>query len=367
VAGLAQRCSQKIHNQLAGVAAAPLDTQLFLFLDDDAWVHAGTLDALVSALEQEPGALMVTGYPFEVPPLRASFWALCIMAYHLPLLVAFSHGRVTRNVWGGCMLLSAAHFREGGCVARAWGEDGAYSDDLILAALAQERRQTILCPAAAIFPTALPRACSAAHAWNYLRRQTYVLDTYVSEANRCARASLHACPAAQPEAHCCRRVNHTLMAIGVYAAAAMLAAVATAVATVLVRCGALHFCSQVPSRTHLPQMLLLGDTAACTGSSAPLGALMLGGMLCVAARALRRLYGELYTACELLSPDWVAPCALEGIPWARVLLALLAQQAAMLACALRMVLSSRVVWARTEYGRAAGRVTVLRRATDTRH
>ncbi len=91
VAGLAQRTSQKIHNQLAGVAAAPHDTRLFLFLDDDAWLHAGTVDTLVAALEADPEALLVTGYPFDVPPPGASFWALCVMACARQALPPYHH------------------------------------------------------------------------------------------------------------------------------------------------------------------------------------------------------------------------------------------------------------------------------------
>ena len=83
------------------------------------------------------------------------------------------------------MLLPASHFAPDGCVTRAWG-DGAYSDDLILAALAGELRRRILCPGCAVFPIHLPARCTLPQAWNYLRRQTYVLDTYTSEHNRCA-------------------------------------------------------------------------------------------------------------------------------------------------------------------------------------
>ncbi len=79
VAGLASRTSQKIHNQLAGVAAAAPATRFFLFLDDDVWLHASTVALLVSALRADPGALLVTGYPFDVPHPRASFWSLCVM------------------------------------------------------------------------------------------------------------------------------------------------------------------------------------------------------------------------------------------------------------------------------------------------
>jgi hypothetical protein len=122
-------------------------------------------------------------------------------AYHLPLMVAFSHGTVSKNVWGGCMLVPAHHCAPGGSVARAWG-DGAYSDDLILAALAGALRLRVLCPGAAAFPISLEPACSAAQAWNYLRRQLYVLDTYTSAHNRC--------------------VNHALLLATVAAAAALL-------------------------------------------------------------------------------------------------------------------------------------------------
>ena len=82
------------------------------------------------------------------------------------------------------MLLPASHFAPGGCVTRAWG-DGAYSDDLILASLAGSLQRRILCPGCAVFPIYLEPRCTAAQAWNYLRRQTYVLDTYMFDHNRC--------------------------------------------------------------------------------------------------------------------------------------------------------------------------------------
>lgn len=214
VAGRATRRSQKIHNQLAGVAAAPAATALFLFLDDDIALHQGSVDVLVRALLADEGALLATGYPFEVPPAAASLPALCLLAYHLPLIVAFSHGAVTRNVWGGCMLLPARHCRPGGCVARVWA-DGAYSDDLNVAALASARGERVLCPAAAVFPTALPRDVTWPQAWNYMRRQLYVLDTYAGAHNR--------------------RINHALLAASVYGAAALLAPLALLLARLPVR------------------------------------------------------------------------------------------------------------------------------------
>jgi len=194
--------SQKICNLLAGVAAAPSETVFFLCLDDDVALHEGTVGVLVGALRADDSALLATGYPFEVPPAGASLPALCLLVYHLLLIVAFSQGKVTKNVWGGCMLLRAHDCRPGGCVAAAWA-DGAYSDDLNVAAVASARRQRVLCPARAVFPALLERNVALHYAWNYMRRQLFVLDTYADAHNR--------------------RINHALLLASVYGAAALLA------------------------------------------------------------------------------------------------------------------------------------------------
>ena len=246
VAGFATDRSQKLHNQRAAVAAAAPHWPLFLFTDDDCWYHPGTIDILVAAWLADSSALLVTGYPFDVPPPKATFAALCVMvrmvpstsfddstvptephshmplcslnhrmqAYHLPLLIAFSQGTYANHVWGGCMLVPAQHCREGGCAAGAWGQ-GAYSDDLNLAARAGALGKVILCPAAAVFPITLDGNCTLAQAWNYLRRQQYVLDTYMDNHNR--------------------GVNHFLWVCTVYAAAAMVAATYAAASSLAVR------------------------------------------------------------------------------------------------------------------------------------
>lgn len=45
------------------------------------------------------------GYPFDIPPLGASLTAFCTLAYHLPLIIAFSVAERATFVWGGSMLL----------------------------------------------------------------------------------------------------------------------------------------------------------------------------------------------------------------------------------------------------------------------
>jgi hypothetical protein len=76
------------------------------------------------------------------------------------------------------------------------------------------------------------------------------------------------------------------------------------------------------------------------------------------------MYVQLYRLCSHLSPDWRAPLPAETLPWLRILLALFATQAMLLACALRMLLSRRIVWARTVYERHGGRVRVVARLTE---
>ncbi len=76
------------------------------------------------------------------------------------------------------------------------------------------------------------------------------------------------------------------------------------------------------------------------------------------------MYGALFALCRVLSPRWEAECAVRKgtIPWLRVLLALYATQAALLAAAARMLCSASVTWAGVRYARAAGRVRVAGRA-----
>ena len=105
------------------------------------------------------------------------------MAFHMVLLIAFSHpGEWTKNVWGGCMMIRRSSFvnDEHGC--RSKYERGGYSDDLILAALCDEFRRTVGAPADCIFPQRVKHTWR--QWWNYMRRQLFVMDTYSTTHNK---------------------------------------------------------------------------------------------------------------------------------------------------------------------------------------
>ncbi|GIM01680.1 hypothetical protein Vretimale_6482 [Volvox reticuliferus] len=189
VAGLAQSCSQKAHNLCAGIESCDprvaREQGYILCLDDDVALHPGSLRDLVEDLQRRPDVFMATGYPYDVPPPGSSFAAYLALAYHLPLLIAFSIAPDTAFVWGGCMLLRADRLLPGdpGGLLRAW-RNGGYSDDLILASYCTERRLGIRVPPFAIFPQRLDASMTWAAWLNYLHRQLFVLDTYTNEHNR---------------------------------------------------------------------------------------------------------------------------------------------------------------------------------------
>jgi hypothetical protein len=131
-----------------------------------------------------PEMFLANGFPFDLPPPGGAFANYLTMVYHMVLLVAFSQGEWTKNVWGGCMLLRAVDLRRDthGLVSKY--RDGGYSDDLILAALCDQHKRLVGCPHDAIFPQHMPARQSLQDWWNYMQRQLFVMDTYATPHNR---------------------------------------------------------------------------------------------------------------------------------------------------------------------------------------
>ncbi|CAN6451411.1 unnamed protein product [Victoria cruziana] len=181
VAGLSTTCSQKIHNQLAGVERMHKDSKYVLFLDDDVRLHPGTIGALTAEMEKNPKIFIQTGYPLDLP--SGTLGSYCIYEYHMPCSMGFATGGRTFFLWGGCMMMHADDFRNDHYGVVSTLRDGGYSDDMTLAAVAGAHKQLITSPAVAVFPHPLASDLSFARYWNYLRKQTFVLESYVTWVN----------------------------------------------------------------------------------------------------------------------------------------------------------------------------------------
>ncbi|KAF5184177.1 Ceramide glucosyltransferase, nucleotide-diphospho-sugar transferase, partial [Thalictrum thalictroides] len=181
VAGLSTTCSQKIHNQLVGVDKMHKDSKYVLFLDDDVRLHPGTIGALTAEMEKNPDIFIQTGYPLDLP--SGSLGSYCIYEYHMPCSMGFATGGKTFFLWGGCMMMHADDFRTDRYGVYTGLQDGGYSDDMTLAALAGDHKRLITSPPVAVFPHPLASDLSFSRYWNYLRKQTFVLESYISRVN----------------------------------------------------------------------------------------------------------------------------------------------------------------------------------------
>ncbi|KAF9614653.1 hypothetical protein IFM89_019630 [Coptis chinensis] len=194
VAGLSTTCSQKIHNQLIDnvfhrriafnrlVWRRCIKTPSMCFLDEDVRLHPGTVGALMAEMEKNPDIFIQTGYPLDLP--SGSLGSYCIYEYHMPCSMGFATGGRTFFLWGGCMMMHADDFRNEVTELR----DGGYSDDMTLAALAGmfstgAHKRLITSPPVAVFPHLLASDLSFSRYWNYLRKQTFVLESYISRVN----------------------------------------------------------------------------------------------------------------------------------------------------------------------------------------
>ncbi|KAI3969003.1 hypothetical protein MKW92_020766 [Papaver armeniacum] len=181
VAGLSTTCSQKIHNQLVGVEKMHKDTKYVLFLDDDVRLHPGSIGALTTEMEKNPDIFIQTGYPLDLP--SGTFGSYCIYEYHMPCSMGFATGGKTFFLWGGCMMMHADDFRKDLYGVVTGLRDGGYSDDMTLAAIAGQHKRLITSPPVAVFPHPHASDLSFPRYWNYLRKQTFVLESYINRVN----------------------------------------------------------------------------------------------------------------------------------------------------------------------------------------
>ncbi|KAL0220806.1 hypothetical protein RCL1_000660 [Eukaryota sp. TZLM3-RCL] len=173
--------AQKIHNQLAGVAACDAKSQYIAFVDDDIRVHDRVFDELMASFA-DPQVLAATGYCYEAPLPKAGFCGLLLMIYRLLNLGSFS-GLRTRHMWGGFMMFQTSTFRRNLYgIVDVW-RDGGYSDDMATVALCKKFNRTIASVPTAVFPNYLSEHITFSRYFNFLTRQLFVCLTYSSVDN----------------------------------------------------------------------------------------------------------------------------------------------------------------------------------------
>ena len=184
VAGISWHNSQKIHNQIKGVAAADPQSRYIAFIDDDIQLHPGTMFALVHEIEKDPQVFVSTGYSFEAPVKGAPLVNYMIYFYRMINLIGFMTSRPS-FAWGGCLLLRTADLVNNSYGIMDIWRDGGYSDDTIAANIARKTGRTIAASPYAMFPAALPNTHTFKKSYvNFVRRQYYVLDTYFAESDK---------------------------------------------------------------------------------------------------------------------------------------------------------------------------------------
>mmetsp|Transcript_35696 Transcript_35696/g.67314 ORF Transcript_35696/g.67314 Transcript_35696/m.67314 type:complete len:367 (-) Transcript_35696:249-1349(-) len=352
VAEQASTCSQKIFNQLAGVKAAHTSSKYVLFLDDDIRLHPDTVDVLVDAMEADPEVLVATGYPLDVPATSASFATYCMMVYHLPLLVAFSQGERSFNIWGGCMMLPLKDLQQNTCGITTSYMNGGYSDDLILASICNANCRKIACPGQALFVNYMDEDISVSKYWNYLRRQLFVLFTCTSVHNGV--------------------LNMAMLCVHCYISLAITCPVFTSAPHIILAGVDVAFPACSHAYLVLQEILLLPTIYQykpptgpwVSAPDCPVGALSGIGFfvaIWLAGRAARSMMHHAGDMCSLLSPHQPAvPTRL--ISWTKVMVALIVNNMVIPFCALLTLVYRRIEWSGVVYTRTtSGRVRVVHR------
>ncbi|KAK3016473.1 hypothetical protein RJ639_007722 [Escallonia herrerae] len=304
VAGPSTTCSQKIHNQLVGVERMHKDSKYVLFLDDDVRLHPGSIGALAAEMEKNPEIFIQTGYPLDLP--SGSLGSYCIYEYHMMHADDF---RTDRH----------------GVVSEL--QDGGYSDDMTLAAIAGAHKRLITSPPVAVFPHPLASDLTFPRYWNYLRKQTFVLESYATNVNWIMNRALFS-------THCYLSLGFVtpyLMAV-VHIAAAL----------------RLHSKENLLEAAFYPYtgLLLAGGLAICTVVEL------------LSMWNLTRIEVQL---CNMLSPE-APPLSLNTYNWCLVFIAMLVDNGLYPVSAFRSHFSQSINWSGIRYHLKNGKIHKIERS-----
>ncbi|KAM0030783.1 putative ceramide glucosyltransferase, nucleotide-diphospho-sugar transferase [Helianthus debilis subsp. tardiflorus] len=180
----------KAKHTLLSTTISPVPNSYAEAFADPHWLSA--MQAEFSVL-QENGTWELVPRPIDRPIIRC-MWLLRhkfrsdgslerYKARLVPCSMGFATGGRTFFLWGGCMMMHADDFRmdKHGVVTQL--RDGGYSDDMTLAAIAGAHKRLITSPPVAVFPHPLASDLTFSRYWNYLRKQTFVLESYTTYIN----------------------------------------------------------------------------------------------------------------------------------------------------------------------------------------
>ncbi|KAL1318741.1 hypothetical protein HN51_071040 [Arachis hypogaea] len=328
VAGLSTTCSQKIHNQLVGVEKMHKDSKYVLFLDDDVRLHPGTIGSLTYEMEKNPEIFIQTGYPLDLP--SGSLGSYCIYEYHMPCSMGFATGGKTFFLWGGCMMMHAVDFRKDNYGVVSSLRYGGYSDDMTLSAVAGAHKKLVSSPPVAVFPHPLATDLNFARYWNYLRKQTFVLESYTFKVNQIMNRALF--------------VVHCYLSWG-FVAPFFMAVVHVVAALRLYMNG-----QSIEENTYVyGGVRLVGLLAGCT---------------LLALFSMWNLTRIEVRLCNILSPE-APPLSLGSYNWCLVFLAMLVGNFLYTICAIRSHFSQSINWSGIRYYLKDGKVSRIERTQGT--
>ena len=170
VAGLTKRCSQKIHNMLAGVALAHPRNEVFAFIDSDVRPAPDWLAFLTEPLKQ-PEFPVSTGYRWYVP-VRGG-WASATRAVWNALVSAAGDPRWRAYAWGGAFAITRRAFEELQ-ISKVWSN--SLSDDLSVSQAVHDAGKKVAFVTQCVTPS--HEDCNWSSAFDFMRRQSLVARVY---------------------------------------------------------------------------------------------------------------------------------------------------------------------------------------------
>ena len=173
VAGLTEKCSQKIHNMLAGVAAADPESQVFAFIDSDVRPGPHWLAFLTEPLKKAKFPVS-TGYRWYIP-VRGG-WASATRAVWNALVSAVGDPRWRAYAWGGAFAVTRKAFDELR-IPKLWAN--ALSDDLSVSRAVHSAKKKVAFVTQCVVPS--HEDCDWSTAFDFMRRQSLVARVYAPQ------------------------------------------------------------------------------------------------------------------------------------------------------------------------------------------